>query len=98
MKFTLSVLKRVPNAPGAVREIGAYDGLEGAIAAAKCVVDEALKRHYVAGMSAAQLVEAYRNAAETPYLARDDDQTMNANSFNHFLYAKARSEEICGGA
>ena len=44
MKFTLSVLKRVPNAPGAVREIGAYDGLEGAIAAAKCVVDEALDR------------------------------------------------------
>ena len=39
-----------------------------------------------------------RSAAESPYLARDDDQTMNANSFNHFQYAKARSEEICGGA
>ena len=98
MKFTLSVLKRSPNAQSTVREVGNYDSLDGAITAAKGVVDEALKRLYVAGMSAGQLVEAYRSAAEAPYLARDDDQTMNANSFNHFQYAKARSEEICGGA
>lgn len=98
MKFTLAVLKRSPDAQSTVREVGSYDSLEGAVAAAKGVVDEALKRHYVAGMSAMQLVECYRNAAEAPYLARDDEQTMNANSFNHFQYAKTRSEEICGGS
>jgi len=98
MRFTLSVLRRVTDGQSTVREIGSFESMEKAVAAAKVVVDEALKRHHVAGMSAAQLVECYRIAAEAPYLTRDDDQTMNANSFNHFQYAKTRSEEICGGA
>ncbi len=95
MKFSLSVLKRGPEAQNSVREIGAYDSLEDAVAAAKRAVDETLQRLYVAGMQPDQLLGSYRQVAETPCIMRDDEQTMNASSFNHFQFAKARSEEIC---
>ena len=97
MKFILSVLKRAPNAQNSVREVGSYEALEDTIAAAQEIVNATLLRLHTAGMTADKLVDRYREAGETPYIARDDDQTMNANSFNHFQYAKARSVEICGG-
>ena len=98
MKFTLSVLQRAAESRNTVREIGHYATLDEAIAAAKGVVNDVLRRVYVAGMTPDQLFESYRAAAETPYLARDDEETMNANSFNHFQFAKLRSSEICAAS
>ncbi len=95
MKFSLSALKRGPGAQNAVREIGAYDSLEDAVVAARQAVDETLQRLYVAGMQPDQLLGSYRQVAETPCIMRDDEQTMNASSFNHFQFAKTRCEEIC---
>lgn len=95
MKYTLSVLKRGQDAKSAIREIGSYDSLDDAVAAARQTVDETLRRLYTSGMTPDQLFDCYRDAAETPYIMRDDEQTMNARSFNHFQFAKTRSEEIC---
>jgi len=97
MKFILSVMSRKPDAGGNVRHIGDFDRLEDAIAATKQVVDEVLNRVYTAGMTSAQVLEKYRAEAATPIISRDDEGTMNASSFNHFQYAKMRSEELCGG-
>ena len=46
-------------------------------------------------MVAEALLEGYRAAGRTLYLFRDDEETMNAGSFNHFQFAKVRSAEIC---
>jgi hypothetical protein len=98
MRFTLSVLCRGAEAPTTVRTVGVFDCIEDAIVEAKQVVDATLGRIYVAGMTPAELVDRYREAGETPLMSREDEQTVNASSFNHFQYARARSEEICGGA
>lgn len=98
MKYTLAVLHRAANAPSSVRQIGQFDSLEDAVVAAKQQVETVLRRIYTAGMTPQQLVEKYKESGETPYLARDDEGTMNAHSFNHFQFAKTRSEDICAGA
>ncbi len=97
MKYILSVLHRSADATSSVRQVGEYERLDEAIAAAKQQVDALLQRLYTNGMTAAQLLERYRGAAETPYMVRDDEETMNAHSFNHFQFAKTRSDEICAG-
>jgi hypothetical protein len=98
MKFVLSVLRRQADGGNSVQHVGDFGRQEDAIAAAKQVVDAVLMRTHAAGMSAPELLENYRAAAETPYISRDDEGTMSAGSFNHFQYAKARSEEICAAA
>ncbi len=98
MKYVLSVLSRSAGAQGHVRHIGDFDSLEDAVAGAKRVVDAVLERVYVSGMTATELVDQYRAQAEAPFIARDDEGTMNAGSFNHFQYARVRSEQICTGA
>jgi hypothetical protein len=96
MKFVLSVLHRSADAGSTVRQVGEYERVEDAIAGAKQVVNDVLGRLHVAGMTSAQLQAQYREAAEAPYIIRDDEETMNASSFNHFQYAKTRSDELCG--
>jgi len=98
MKFVLSVLHRNADAGSTVRHVGDYGDLDEAVAASKKVVDEVLRRVYTAGMTSDQLLKLYRDAAEMPYIVRDDEETMKASSFNHFQYAKTRSDEICAGA
>ena len=97
MKFVVSVMQRAAGAANAVRNVGEFARLEDAIAAAKRVVDAALSRAYAQGMTAEHLFTQYRESAEAPYIFRDDEQTMNAGSFNHFQYAKTRSDEMCAG-
>jgi hypothetical protein len=98
MKFILSILHRAGAAGTHVRQIGEFDLLDDAITAAKREVDALLAGIYTAEMTSDQLVERYRAAAQTPYIVRDDEETMNARSFNHFQYAKTRSDELCGSA
>ena len=95
MKFVVSVLHRDAKAGNSMRHVGDFGRLEDAIAEAKQVVDGVLGRLHAAGMTPAQMLALYRDAAETPYIVRDDEGTMNANSFNHFQYAKVRSDELC---
>jgi hypothetical protein len=97
MNFVLSVLHRQADTGSTIRHVGDFQRLEDAIAAARLVVNEVLDRAYVAGMTSSQLLARYREAAEVPFIARDDEGTMNAGSFNHFQYAKTRSDELCPG-
>lgn len=97
MKFVLSVLHRTTDAGKSVRKVGEFVRLEDAVAAARQEVDAMLNREYVTGMTAAQLLAAYQAAGETPFIFRDDEETMNAGSFNHFKYAKTRCDEMCAG-
>ena len=98
MRFVLSVMLRHGDRGNSVQHVGDYARQEDAITAAKQVVDAVLMRTHAAGMTAPELLERYRAAAETPYISRDDEGTMSAGSFNHFQYAKSRSEEICAAA
>jgi hypothetical protein len=98
MKFILSILHRAGEAGTHARQVGDFDRLEDAIAAAKREVDALLAGIHTPEMTSEQLVEHYRAAAQTPYIVRDDEETMNARSFNHFQYAKTRSDELCGSA
>jgi hypothetical protein len=97
MKFILSVLHRTDGAADSARRVGEFERFEDAIAAAKQVVDALLDRAYVAGTTPAQLLAQYMELGETPYIVRDDDETINAGSFNHIKYAKTRSDRICAG-
>jgi hypothetical protein len=98
MKFVVSVLRRAPGAGNTTRRVGEFDQFDDAVSAAKQVVNDVLSRGYVAGMTTAQLLAHYQESAEAPYIFRDDEGTVNASSFNHFNYAKARSDELCAGA
>ena len=95
MKYQLSVLQRGASASSDVRQIGEYRTLEEAVAAAQQQVNALLAELYTSGMVAEALLEGYRAAGRTLYLFRDDEETMNAGSFNHFQFAKVRSAEIC---
>jgi hypothetical protein len=100
MKFVVTVLHRsssTARTASKTERVGEFSQFNEAVAAAKQVVNAALDRIYVAGTTAPQLLAQYEQLAQAPYIFRDDDATMNANSFNHFLYAKTRSEEMCGG-
>jgi hypothetical protein len=97
MKFVVSVLRRAAGAASTTRRIGEFEQFEDAVVAAKQVVNDVLSRGYVAGMTAPQLLAHYQAAAEAPYIFRDDEGTVNASSFNHFNYAKSRSDEMCAG-
>jgi hypothetical protein len=96
MKFLLSVLQRDAAGVHKVRQIGDFALLEDAIAAARREVDAMLGGLYVPGMTSTQLVDSYRGSGQTPYISRDDEETMNAKSFNHFQYARSRSKTLCG--
>jgi len=98
MKFIVSVLQSAGETKSNVRRIGEFESLDGAIAAAKRVVNDVLSRAYTTGMSSSQLLARYRESAEAPYIFRDDDGTIDASSFNHVLYARTRSEQMCSGA
>ena len=96
MKFVLTAMQRAPNAGNhQVRQVGEFERLEDAVAAAKQLVDATLTGMYAKGITSLQLLDRYRESAATPIITRDDDVTMNANTFNHFQYAKTRSEEMC---
>ncbi len=95
MKYQLSVLQRGASESSDVRQIGEYKNLEEAVAAAQQQVNALLAELYTAGMTAEALLEGYRAAGRTLYLFRDDEETMNAASFNHFQFAKSRCAEIC---
>lgn len=95
MHYQLSVLQQGVSAHSDVRQIGEYPTLEEAVAAARQEVNALLGTLYTAGMTAEQLLDRYRAAGRTLYLFRDDEETMNAASFNHFQFAKLRCAELC---
>ena len=95
MKFVVAVLQRSSDATSTTHRVGEFDRFEDAVAAARLVVDAALNRGYLAGMTSSQLLAYYEQSAHAPYIFRDDEGTINASSFNHFRYAKARSDELC---
>ena len=98
MKYQLSVLQRGASASSDVRQIGEYKSLEEAVAAAQQEVNALLAELYTAGMAAEALLAGYRAAGRTLYLFRDDEETMDASSFNHLQFAKVRSAEICAAS
>lgn len=97
MTYIVEVLGK-NNQPGAeVRHIGNFKTLPIAIAAAKRIVDQFLKREFVPGTQASVLFAVYQNLGEVPFIFRDDDKTFNVHGFNHLQYALERCNEICGG-
>ena len=98
MKYQWSVLQRGASASSDVRQIGEYKSLEEAVAAAQQEVNALLAELYTAGMAAEALLAGYRAAGHTLYLFRDDEETMDASSFNHLQFAKVRSAEICAAS
>jgi hypothetical protein len=96
MKFVVSTLQRHADAASTTHRVGEFAQFDDAVAAAKQVIDSALSRAYVPGMTSSQLLAHYEKFAQAPYIFRDDEGTINASSFNHFRYAKSRSDELCG--
>ena len=95
MAFCVEGLKRTGK-DGTVRHVGNYEKLEDAISAAKRVVDRFLLSEYSKGMESKVLFSVYQNIAEFPFIFRDDDKTINVREFNHFQYAMAQCNELCG--
>jgi len=97
MKFVVTVLHRSSSTTSKTEQVGEFAQHDEAVASAKLVVNAALERIYVAGTTVPKLLAQYEQLAQAPYIFCDDDTTMNANSFNHFHYAKTRCEEMCEG-
>lgn len=80
-----------------VRRIGEYKTVEEAVATARRVVDEFLKRSFKPGMDAQALFTLYKRQGEYPFVFRDDDKTVNVPEFEHTHYAKSRAADVCNG-
>jgi hypothetical protein len=97
MKFVVTVLHHSSSTTSKAERVGEFVDFDEAVTAAKQIVNATLERIYVAGNAAPQLLAQYEQLAQAPYIFRDDDATISANSFNHFVYAKSRCEEMCSG-
>lgn len=80
-----------------VRRIGEFATIEEAIATARRIVDEFLRRSFKPGMDAKALFSLYKSEGEYPFVFVDDGQSLNVPGFEHSHYAKARAAELCGG-
>ena len=95
MAFYVEAYSRSHHGEQALRHIGRFETLEGAIAASQNAVDEVLMREHERGMSAAELFERFKQFGETPCIFRDDDKTLSGLGFNALAYAKERAAELC---
>ena len=76
--------------------LGQYQAIEDAIAAAKLVVDRYLDSEMEPGMTAAKLLDRYRNYGESPFITPPlEDSCVDFSAWN---YAAQRCKEICDGA
>lgn len=98
MTFIVEGVTKQDDPDGAVRQIGAYETREEAMAVAKATVDAFLHREHKTGMLASELFSLYQERGEHPVIFRDDGTTMNVRTFDHLQYAMLRCAEICGGS
>jgi hypothetical protein len=73
-------------------EHGVFDTLEAAIAACRAIVEESLRHHHEAGMSADALYSAYTSFGEDPYIVSSETSGV---AFSAWDYARQRAREIC---
>jgi hypothetical protein len=97
MTFVVEGVLRQDDPDSEVRRVGEYETREEAIAAAKGMVDDFLRREHKTGMLPSALFSLYQERGEHPFIFRDADMTMNVRTFDHLQYAMLRSTEICGG-
>ena len=97
MAFIVEGVTRQDEPDSEVRRLGKYETREEAIASAKAVVDEFLRKNHKAGMLPSELFSQYQESGEHPFIFRDDDMTINVRTFDHLQYAMLRSTEICSG-
>ncbi len=95
MAFYVEAYRKLHHGEQALRHIGTFETLEGAISASQSAVDEVLMREHEQGMSAAELFERFKQFGETPCIFRDDDKTLSGLGFNALAYAKERAAAIC---
>jgi hypothetical protein len=76
-------------------ELGAFAGLEAAIAAAKAVVDDYLEAACKPGMTAHELFESYTMCGEDPFILEPD---QHGEAFSAWEYAKRRCDDLCGSS
>ena len=95
MAFYVEAYRKMHNADKALRHIGKFETLEGAISASKSAIDESLMREHERGMSAADLLEKFKAFGETPCIFRDEDKTLSGLGFNALNYAKERAAAMC---
>jgi hypothetical protein len=94
--YIVEVLSR-NDAGDAVRHIGKFDTLEEATAAARQVVDEAVRGVYTDGMTPKELFARYVQTGVIPCIFLDHDaNTFNQRTFNHFKFALQRCADLCG--
>ena len=96
MTFYVEAYSKSNSAEKALRHIGDFETLEGAIAASKRTIDSALLREHMAGMAGAELFEKFQSYGELPCIFRDEDKTLSGLGFNALVYAKQRAAELCG--
>lgn len=73
-------------------ELGKYESLAAAIAAAKRIVDEYLLSAYKHGITADQLYHSYVSFGEDPFIIPSEGNEILFSAWN---YAKARCQELC---
>ena len=72
---------------------GEFEASEGALGAAKALVDADLNSLYKPGMTADELYDQYTNFGSDPYIVSEDQSCH----FSAWSYAKERCPEICEG-
>lgn len=102
MAFCIDALFKLPDGRPSARRVGEYLTNDEAMAAAKHLIDSFLFRefrdHAVKGITADGLYAIYTERGERPVILRLGGASTNISKFNALKYAKARCEEICGGA
>ncbi len=96
MIFYVEAYSKAESAEKALRHVGDFETLEGAIAASKRTIDSVLLREHTAGMTGAELFAKFQSYGEMPCIFRSDDKTLSGQGFNALVYAKARALELCG--
>jgi len=74
-------------------EHGKFETLEGAIAAAKSIVDGFLASALKPGMTADELYSQYTSFGDDPYITSSNEPGV---PFSAWSYAKTRCLEMCG--
>ncbi len=75
-------------------ELGSYQTLEAAIAAARAIVDDFLLDSRQPGMSAGELFDLYTGFGEDPFIMGPEQGLV---LFSAWDYARRRCEELCAG-
>jgi hypothetical protein len=96
MTFYVEAYSKADSAEKALRHVGDFDTLEGAIAASKRTIDNALLREHTAGMTGDELFAKFQAFGELPCIFLSEDKTLSGLGFNALTYAKQRAGELCG--